>query len=75
MKFLIAKSITTSSSKYHYEPYLTFSGSNFLDVPITQLITISQFSVVTWFKTSTDYTSNAFIVNKGGFGSETAGRI
>jgi hypothetical protein len=34
---------------------------------------LSKFSVGSWFKTSNAYTSDAFIANKGGSGSETAG--
>ena len=35
---------------------------------------LSQFSVAAWFKTSADFGSDVMIVNKGGFGSETAGQ-
>ena len=35
---------------------------------------LSQFSVAAWFKTSTNFGSEAFIVNKGGFGSDSAGQ-
>ena len=74
-EFSIAKSITTSSSKYHYEPYLTSSGSNYQDVPSSSSFQFTQFSVATWFMTSADYSANtAFSVNKGGLESETAGQ-
>ena len=35
---------------------------------------LSQFSVAAWFKTSANFGGDAFIVNKGGFGSESAGQ-
>jgi hypothetical protein len=35
---------------------------------------LNQFSVASWFKTSSDFASDAFIVNKGGTGSESAGQ-
>jgi hypothetical protein len=35
---------------------------------------LSQFSVATWFKTSTNFGSDAFIVNKGGSGSDSSGQ-
>jgi predicted phosphodiesterase len=73
-QFTIAKSTTTPSSKYHYEPYLTLSGSNRQDVPSSSSLQLTRFSVATWFMTNQDYSSNAYIVNKGGFGTETAGR-
>jgi hypothetical protein len=33
---------------------------------------LSQFGVVAWFKTSTNFVSDAFIVNKGGVGSDSS---
>jgi hypothetical protein len=71
-QFSIAKSIATS--KYHYEPYLTLSGTNYRDVPSTSSLQLSRFSVGTWFMTSRDYSSTSYIVNKGGIGTETTGR-
>ena len=39
---------------------------SYLDVNSTNSAQLSKFSVGAWFKTSTDYNSNAFIVNKAG---------
>ena len=39
----------------------------------TDALQLSKFSVATWFKTSADYSSNAFIVNKGGLSFEAPG--
>jgi len=39
---------------------------SYLDVNSTNSAQLSKFSVAAWFKTSTDYNSNAFIVNKAG---------
>ena len=39
---------------------------SYLDVNGTNSAQLSKFSVAAWFKTSTDYNSNAFIVNKAG---------
>ncbi len=39
---------------------------SFLDVNGTNSIQLSKFSVAAWFKTSNDYNSDAFIVNKAG---------
>ena len=61
--------------KYHYEPFLTLSGTNYHDIAsATNLQLGTTFSVAAWFKTTNNYASNAFIVNKGGSGSETAGK-
>ena len=73
-QFSIAKSISTPSSKYHYEPYLALSGSNRQDVASSSSLQLTRFSVGAWFMTNKDYSSTAYIVNKGGFGSETAAR-
>jgi hypothetical protein len=62
------------SGSYHYSPSFTASGSNFFDVASSPSLQLSQFSVATWFKTSSDFASDAMIVSKGGFGSETAGQ-
>ena len=35
---------------------------------------LNQFTVAAWFKTSTDFASDAFIVNKGGVGSDSSGQ-
>ncbi len=39
---------------------------SFLDVNGTNSVQLSKFSVAAWFKTSNDYNSDAFIVNKAG---------
>ncbi len=59
---------------YHYDPSFTATGSNYFDVTSALSLKLSQFSVAAWFKTSSNFGSDAFIVNKGGFGSETAGQ-
>jgi hypothetical protein len=65
----------SSPSPYHYEPSLTLSGTNYRDITSsTNLQLGTKFSVAAWFKTTNDFTGNAFIVNKGGQGSETAGK-
>ena len=73
-QFSIAKSISTPSSKYHYEPYLALSGSNRQDVASSSSLQLTRFSVGAWFMTNKDYSATAYIINKGGFGSETATR-
>ena len=62
------------SGSYHYSPGFTATGSSFFDVASLPSLQLSQFSVAAWFKTSADFGSDVMIVNKGGFGSETAGQ-
>jgi hypothetical protein len=70
-QFSISKSATTSG--YHYDPSLSLSGSNYFDIPSSSSLQLSKFTVAAWFKTSTDYSSDAFIVNKGGLSSDIPG--
>ena len=66
--------VDAQTGSYHYAPGLTLTGSNYNDVTSTSSLQLSQFSVAAWFKTSTNFASNALIVNKGGFGSDSSGQ-
>jgi len=58
-------------------PSYYFNGNNYTQVASNSSLQLTQFSVATWFKFDTDYSSQLLkrmIVNKGGFGSETAGK-
>ena len=59
---------------YNYAPSLVLTGSNFHDVASTASLQLSQFSVAAWFKTSSNFGSDAFIVNKGGIDGDTTGQ-
>jgi Concanavalin A-like lectin/glucanases superfamily/F5/8 type C domain/Bacterial Ig domain len=63
-----------TSGNYHYAPELVLTGSNYQDVTSTNSLQLSQFSVAAWIKTSTNFASDAIIVNKGGVGSESSGQ-
>ncbi len=58
---------------YHFDPSLSLTGSNYDEAPSTSSLQLSQFSVAAWFKTSSNFASDAFIVNKGGAGSDSSG--
>ena len=64
----------SGESKYHYSPSLVLSGSNYYDQKSTLPLQLAKFSVAGWFKTSSNFVSTAFIVNKGGIGSDLSGR-
>ncbi|MGE5683878.1 MAG: LamG domain-containing protein, partial [Nitrososphaerota archaeon] len=55
---------------YNYAPSFVLTGDDYQDAISPSL---SQFSVATWFKTSTNFASDVFIPNKGGVGSDSAG--
>jgi predicted phosphodiesterase len=62
------------SSGYHYEPFLTVNSHNdVVSIPSTQSLKLSKFSVAAWFKTISNFGSEASIVNKGGFGTDSSG--
>ena len=72
-EFSITKTGGGGGGSYNYAPGFTATGSNFFDVASSPSLQLSQFSVAAWFKTSSDFATDVMIVNKGGFGSETAG--
>jgi hypothetical protein len=65
---------TTPTGSYNYSPSLSLTGSNYQDVASSSSLQLSQFSVAAWFKTSNNFGSDAFIVNKGGIGSDSSGQ-
>ena len=54
---------------------IPFSGINYADVVNSRDISLNGFTVSVWFNTAMNVTSgnNAFLLNKGGFGSDRAG--
>jgi predicted phosphodiesterase len=55
--------------------YFTLTGSNYLDVPSNSALQLTTFTLTTKFQTSYDFpVDNHQIVNKGGQGSEAAGK-
>lgn len=61
---------------YHYEPYMAFNGtSDFVSVADAASLDLTNFSVACWFFNDENFASDeAMIVNKGGFGDDTAGQ-
>jgi hypothetical protein len=50
------------------------TGSSFNDTPDSASLKLNQFTAAAWFKTTTNFGSDAYIVNKGGVGSDSAGQ-
>ena len=70
----VSLTVTDSSGEgYHYDPSFIATGSNFQDTPSSSSLQIPRFTVSSWFKTSTNFGTEGFIVNKGGLGTDTAG--
>ena len=63
-----------SSGGYHYEPFLDVNDhGDVVTIPDEQELKLSKFSVAAWFKTTSNFGDEAYIVNKGGHGTDTAG--
>jgi hypothetical protein len=71
--FSITKNAAGGSGTYQYAPGYVLTGSNYQDQTSSASLQLSQFSASAWFKTSTNFASDALIVNKGGTGSDSAG--
>jgi hypothetical protein len=66
---------TSTNPRYVYGPYLELTGANeYQEVSSNSSLQPTRFSVGAWFNTASGYSSNSFIVNKGGDGSETRGK-
>jgi hypothetical protein len=64
---------------YHYSPSFSAAGSgtSYYDIPHHSSLSLEKFSLAAWFKTTKNYataTTKSVIANKGGFGSESAGK-
>ena len=67
----------TSIGFYRYAPFATFSGNNYIDIPHNESLSLTEFTLSTWFRTGEGIPSNAsrqFLVNKGGTGSDSPGK-
>ena len=65
---------TNGGSGYHYDPSFSAKGSNFQDVSSSSSLQLSKFTVATWFKTTSNFDSKGYIVNKGGIGSDSSSK-
>jgi len=66
--------IERPQGSYSYSPSFVATGSNYRDIADSGFLRLTQFSVATWFKTSTDFATDSMMVNKGGLGTDTAGQ-
>src|SRR2546428_9113589 len=72
--FIFPNVLASTPPGYNYSPSFNATGSNFFDIPHRPTLSLVKFTAAAWFKTSKNYTGDALIVNKGGFGSEAAGQ-
>jgi hypothetical protein len=63
-----------TTTGYHYEPFLDVNDlDDVVTIPDEQKLKLTKFSVAAWFKTTSNFGDEAYIVNKGGHGTDTAG--
>lgn len=75
MSIPTADAQTSTNPKYVYGPSLQLTGANeYQEVNSSSSLQPTRFSVGAWFNTASGYSSNSYIANKGGDGSETRGK-
>jgi Concanavalin A-like lectin/glucanases superfamily/Calcineurin-like phosphoesterase len=63
-----------TTTGYHYSPSLTVNSLNdVVSIPSAQNLKLSKFSVANWFKTTSNFGDESFMVNKGGIGKDSSG--
>jgi len=66
--------VINTAGGYVYPPSYDFGGTNYADLPSSSSLQLTKFSVAAWFKTSSTFTGDAMIINKGGLGPDVAGQ-
>ncbi|MFB5599767.1 MAG: LamG-like jellyroll fold domain-containing protein, partial [Nitrososphaeraceae archaeon] len=61
------------TGEYKYEPFYSLKNQNYQDVSENLSPQLTNFSIVTWFKTSENHTTPGHMVNKGGMNTDEAG--
>lgn len=67
----------TSTGFYRFASFATFSGNNYTDIPHNESLSLTEFTLSTWFRTGEGVPSNAsrqFLINKGRTGSDSPGK-
>jgi hypothetical protein len=72
----IATNLTLPSLVYNFEQSPNLSGSDCIDIANNSSLQLTMFSIASWFNTQMNVSngSNAFIVTKGGVGSDSVGK-
>jgi hypothetical protein len=68
--------VTLPSLVYNFEQSPNLSGSDCIDIANNSSLQLTMFSIASWFNTQMNVSngSNAFIVTKGGVGSDSVGK-
>jgi hypothetical protein len=68
-----ANAQSTNTTKYKYEPFLTLTDSKFQEIPNSDKLNLTEFTVGAWFRTAQNNTEPGHIVNKGGMNTDEQG--
>jgi Concanavalin A-like lectin/glucanases superfamily/Glycosyl hydrolase family 99 len=63
-----------ASPFYHYDPYFVATGSSYSVKGDDPSLRLTKFTLAAWFKTTKNYSGDAYIVNKGGMGTDSFGQ-
>jgi hypothetical protein len=63
----------TNSTNYSFEPFQSLQGSTYQDIPDSDALNLTEFSLASWFRTTPNYTEPGHIVNKGGMNTDAKG--
>ncbi len=68
-----ANAQSENATKYNYEPFLTLTDSKFAEIPDSENLNLTQFTLGAWFRTSQNNTEPGHIVDKGGMNTDEQG--
>jgi hypothetical protein len=68
-----ANAQSENATKYKYEPFLTLTDSKFSEIPDSENLNLTQFTLGAWFRTSQNNTEPGHIVDKGGMNTDEQG--
>ncbi len=70
---LKADAQSANATNYSFEPFQSLQGSTYQDIPDSDSLNLTEFSLASWFRTSPNYTEPGHIVNKGGMNTDEQG--
>lgn len=64
---------SANDTKYKHEPFLTLTDSKFQEIPNSDNLNLTEFTLAAWFRTTQNNTEPGHIVNKGGMNTDEEG--
>ncbi len=63
---MVVISVINTNGGYNFQPNHTLQGTQYIDLLDSPSLKLLTYSIGIWFKTTSDFTSDAYLVNKGG---------